>query len=169
MESNENPRPIQTNLDLIAEFERDAQRRRTLSQRVSDWMMRGIGTIAFLGSQLIGLAIWVVVNLGPLGIQPFDPFPYGVLTLVFSAEGVFLAILVLISQNRMSADANRRAHLDLQMSLLTEQTSTKTLEMLRRISTQLGLAASDQEVDELAARTDVKRVMHELERHLPKS
>ena len=66
-------------------------------------------------------------------LPPFDPFPFGILTLIVSTEGVLLAIIILISQNRMIRQADRRAHLDLQINLLAEQEASLILRQVRRI------------------------------------
>ena len=56
---------------------------------------------------------WIAINIGIIsGLTPFDPFPFGLLTLIVSTEGVLLALIILISQNRMIRQADRRSHLD---------------------------------------------------------
>jgi len=65
---------------------------------------------------VIIVAGWIAANLNLIpGVRAFDPFPFGILALFVSSESVFLTIFVLISQNRMSRQAERRAHLDLQV------------------------------------------------------
>ena len=65
---------------------------------------------------------------------PFDPFPFPFLTLLVSLEAIFLSMFVLMSQNRMSRQADKRAHLDLQIDLLAEQELTTILRMLRALA-----------------------------------
>ena len=61
---------------------------------------------------------WIVWNLGWIpGLPPFDP-TFVVLAMVASVEAIFLSTFVLITQNRMAAMADKRADLDLQVSLL---------------------------------------------------
>ena len=84
--------------------------------------------------QILIVLVWIAINLNALpGIKPFDPFPFGVLAAVVSSESVVLTILVLISQNRMTRQAERRSHLDLQVSMLAEQELTTMLEMQRKM------------------------------------
>jgi uncharacterized membrane protein len=65
---------------------------------------------AFIGA-------WAVLNLGLVpGVEPFDPWPFGLLGVIFSLEGVLIAAFVLMKQNRMSVRDEERAHLDLQVS-----------------------------------------------------
>jgi uncharacterized membrane protein len=135
--------PTRTNVAEIARLEEDALRQRTTGERVSAAITRRVGTVAFVALQLAGFAGWFAVNLGLVpGAPVFDPFPFGILTLVVSAEGVFLALFILISQNRMSRLADRRTHLDLQVSLLAEQELTLMLRLQTRICDHLGIDAT---------------------------
>jgi uncharacterized membrane protein len=70
-------------------------------------------------------------------ITEFDPFPFGLLTMIVSLEAIFLSTFVLISQNRMSALSEKRAELDLQVNMLAEQKAAKTLELLEHVAQQL--------------------------------
>ena len=80
-------------------------------------------------------------------MKPFDPFPYAFLTLVVSLEAIFLSLFILMSQNRAALHADRRAHLDLQINLLAEHESTKTLELLKALCEHHGLACSQDPED----------------------
>jgi uncharacterized membrane protein len=82
-------------------------------------------------------------------------------------EAILLSIFVLINQNRLTRQADRRAHLDLQVNLLAEQESTRTLELLQRITEHLGISRTDDDC-ELATRTNVEEVVSTLDRTLPK-
>ena len=164
--------PAKSNVELIGALERQARASRSVTERISDAIVRITGNFMFVLVHLAVFSTWIVVNLGLLpGVTPFDPFPFGILTLIVSGEGVFLAIFVLISQNRMMRDSDRRAHLDLQMSLLTEQSSAKALELLQDIARHLGIdrGQNDPEVQQLAQRTDVRELASELDRCLPKA
>jgi uncharacterized membrane protein len=103
-------------------------------------------------------------------VTPFDPFPFGVLTLMVSTEGVLLALIILISQNRMIRQADRRAHLDLQIGLLAEQESTPLLHTLQRMARHLGLPEDSREAEsqKLVRQTNIKDMMRSLKEHLPK-
>jgi uncharacterized membrane protein len=73
---------------------------------------------------VILVTAWSRVNLGLIpGVKAFDPFPFGILSLFVASESVFLTILVLISQNRMSPQAERRSRLDLQVGMITKLAS----------------------------------------------
>jgi uncharacterized membrane protein len=157
------------NVRTIADLERAAIRRRTLTERVSDGFTRIIGSLPFLAAHLLGLLAWFAVNLQLVpGLYPFDPFPFGILTLLVSTEGVLLAIFVLISQNRMTRQSNQRAHLNLQISLLAEQETTKLLQEMRRLAERLGVGeAGDDEAQRLSERTHLETLAEKLEKSLP--
>src|SRR4030095_8447065 len=104
------------------------------------------------------------------GIEPFDPYPFNLLTMIVSLEAIFITIGVLISQNRMARQADRRAHLDLQINLLAEQESTAPLRLLARIAERLGIEpehAVTKEQAQLEAETDIKQLVTELDKKLP--
>jgi uncharacterized membrane protein len=101
------------------------------------------------------------------GWRPIDPFPFSFLTLVVSLEAIFLTLFVLISQNNLTRQSERRAHLDLQINLLAEQESTKTVELLERIARQLHLPVPADCESELAAPTDIREVVSALDSVLP--
>ena len=89
------------------------------------------------------------------------------MTMIVSMEGVILAVFVLITQNRMSRQSDRRDHLDLQVDLLAEQEMTMVLRMLSRISERLGVSADDREQNatrQLMEDTNIYQLMEELRR-----
>jgi uncharacterized membrane protein len=162
--------PTEFNIAAIAKLEEDALSRRTPTERASDAITKFAGSVAFLILHLILVSSWTIVNLGFVpGLKPFDPFPFGVLSLVVSSEAVFLTIFVLISQNRMARQAEKRAHLDLQVSMLAEQELTTMLQMQQKICQHLGVNVVDekQEVKDFARATDVHQLARELEQKLP--
>ena len=162
--------PTQYNIDAIAKLEHDAFNRRTLTERASDIMMKVVGNIGFLLAQLILISGWCLVNLHVIpGLKAFDPFPFGVLALVVSSESVFLTVFVLISQNRMARQSDRRSHLDLQVGMLSEQELTTILQMLQKLCQHVGVNvdSSKQEVQSFSTTTDVHKLASELEDKLP--
>jgi uncharacterized membrane protein len=162
--------PTQYNIEAIARLEHDALNRRTLTERVSDIIMKVVGHIGFLLAQLILISGWCLVNLHILpGLKAFDPFPFGVLALVVSSESVFLTVFVLISQSRLARQSERRSHLDLQVGMLSEQELTTILQMLQKLCQHVGMNvdSSKQEVQSFSKTTDVHKLASELEDKLP--
>ena len=73
---------------------------RTGVERVADWMTQHASSTKFLIFHIIWFSSWVIWNSGLLPVEPFDPYPFGFLTLVVSLEAIFLSIFVLMTQNR---------------------------------------------------------------------
>lgn len=159
------------NIEKIADLEIEQLGRRTLSERIGDRLVALAGTGMFAVLHLVWFAVWIVINSGVVhGVPVFDPYPFNFLTMAVSLEAIFIAIGVLISQNRMARQADRRAHLDLQINLLAEQESTATLRLLGRIAERLGLEpeqAVKKEQATLEAETDIKALVTELDKKLP--
>ena len=132
---------------------------RSLGERVSDVITRFIGTMSFVVFHLLLFGVWFVVNLGWTPLKPFDPFPFGILTLIVSSEEI-LAIFVLVSQNRMGRQANQRAHLNLQIDLLAEQETTQLLQRVQRLLDHFGIEA-DRTVETLSQETQVEALVGE--------
>ena len=91
---------------------------------------------------------WILLNTGWLGMKAFDLSSNDFLTMIVSLEAIFLSTFVLISQNRLSEEADRRGDLDLHIGLLTEAELTKVLKMLHSVTDKLGIEHDD--ADELA-------------------
>jgi uncharacterized membrane protein len=160
---------IERNVRLVAELEEQALAGRSPGEKLGDAASRLIGSMPFVVFHLVWFAAWIVLNLGVIpGIEPFDEFPFGLLTLVVSLEAIFLSLFLLISQNRMTRQADKRAHLDLQINLLAEAETTKILRMLERIADKVGVEMEAEEAD-LDQPTDIARLATRVEKHIPES
>src|ERR1700682_2861658 len=162
--------PTQYNINVIAQLEHDALGRRTATERVSDVITKLVGNMGFLVARVILIFVWSLVNLHAIpGLKAFDPFPFGVLALIVSSESVFLTICVLIRQNRMARQSERRSHLDLQVGMLADQELTTILQMLQKLCQHMGVNvdSSKQEVQSFSNTTDVHKLASELQDKLP--
>ena len=162
--------PTKFNIQAIAKLEHEALSRRSTTERASDAVTKFIGSIAFLLLQILLVLGWSAANLNFIpGVKPFDPFPFGILALVISSESVVLTIFVLISQNRMTRQAERRSHLDLQVGMLSEQELTTMLHMQQKICQRLGIdvESAKHELKGFSDATDVSKLASELEDNLP--
>ena len=162
--------PTHLNIDAIAKLEHEALLRRTLTERASDAITKFIGSTAFLLLQVLLVLTWSAINLGLIPrVRAFDPFPFGILALVISSESVVLTIFVLISQNRMARQAEKRSHLDLQVGMLAEQELTAVLQMQHKICQRLGIdvESSKHELKGFSDATDVTKLANDLEDKLP--
>ena len=107
--------------------------------------------------------LWVAWNTRLLGLPVFDPFPFGLLTMIVSLEAIFLSIFVLMSQKRESAIAELREELSLQVSLRVEEEITKTLQLVAGLYTRLGhQVAQDPELLAMIQPLDVDALEREL-------
>ncbi len=156
---------IERNIRTIIALRRKADKERSLQDRIADVITDFSGRTVFVYLHLIWFVAWILVNEGYYGVQPFDPFPYGLLTMIVSLEAIFLSTFVLISQNRLSQEADRRADLDLHIGLLTEHELTRALKMLDAIQHKLGIAHDDDhELADLEMETKPEDVLAEIER-----
>ena len=139
---------IERNIRTIIHLRTKAARERSLQGRIADAITSFSGRMIFAYVHIVWFGIWILLNTGRFGMRPFDPFPYGLLTMVVSLEAIFLATFVLISQNRLSEETEYRADLALHIGLLTEHELTRVLQMLDAIQDKLGIV--DHENSELA-------------------
>ncbi len=156
---------IERYIRTIINLRLKAARERTLQDRIADAVTGFSGHMLFVYVHIAWFAIWLILNTGRLGIRPFDPFPYGLLTMIVSLEAIFLSTFVLISQNRMSEQAEHRADLDLHIDLLAEYELTRVLQMLDAIQGKMGIENDqDLELTELESETKPEEVLAEIER-----
>ncbi len=149
-----------TNLDAVAELQRQVLEEGGPAQRVAERIATFAGSMRFVLLHLIAFAVWVVINTGHAGIRPFDPYPFILLSLIVSCEAVLISTFVLIKQNAMSRAADARDHLNLQIDLLSEREATKILQLQRLICERMGIreAMEDEEARDLSAATAVDRI-----------
>ena len=158
---------VAQNVATVAALEAATLEQRTAAERIANGITRVAGTPAFALAHVGFFGVWMAGNTGLVpGRSVFDPYPFSFLTLIVSLEAIFLSIFVLVSQNRLTRQADRLAHLDLQVNLLAEQESTRTLELLHRITDHLGISRTEDDGD-LAKPTRVQDVVSTMERALP--
>ena len=150
---------IVSNVEQLVRVEARDRVKLGTSEHLADAMTAFSGSMMFVWLHAVWFAIWVAVNLGWLGLPAFDEFPFGLLTMVVSLEAIFLSTFVLISENRQSQQADRRAKVDLQLNMIAEQEITKLVEMVARVHEHLGLKDPDEKsVREMQRPTRVEEV-----------
>ncbi len=92
----------------------------TISQRIADTIAEFSGTVAFLMINVVWFGTWLLWNDPWVTGAPFDPFPFGLLTMIVSLEAIFLSIFVLISQNRQASKDRIAAEIDHQVNTKAE-------------------------------------------------
>jgi len=138
-------------------------RDRTWIEAVAEWLNERASSSAFLVLHVAWFVVWVLWNTGMLWLAPFDPFPFGLLTMVVSLEAIFLSIFVLMAQKRESAIAELREEMSLQVGLRLEEEVTKTLQLVAGLYTRLGhKVAEDAELHAMLQPLDVAAIEREL-------
>jgi uncharacterized membrane protein len=156
---------IERYIRTIIHLRMKAARERTFEDRIADVITAFSGRMLFVYVHVAWFCAWILLNTGYFGVPPFDPFPYGLLTMIVSLEAIFLSTFVLISQNRMGQQAEHRADLDLHIDLLTEYELTRVLQMLDAIQDRLGIENDqDTELRDLEQETEPEEVLAEIER-----
>ena len=154
---------IERNIDTMAEVRAAEQAHATLQDRLADGLTRFSGNMWFVYVHVVWFGWWIAQNEGWVGHWRFDPFPFGLLTLIVSLEAIFLATFVLISQNRAAVVADMRADLDLQIDLLAEYQVTQLLLLIRGVGEKVGVDnCSTQELQELSRPVAVGEIINEL-------
>jgi uncharacterized membrane protein len=152
--------PLIRNVEEIVALEQRERLQMGINERIANWLAAFSGSMPFVWLHALWFGFWIVINKGLLGLPKFDPFPFGLLTMVVSLEAIFLSTFVLIAQNRQALQADRRAKVDVQVNALAEQEITKLIEMVEAIQKQIGMPSSpDAELLALKQRTDLGQVM----------
>jgi uncharacterized membrane protein len=160
--------PAEQNIRAVARLEQNARLKRSMAACVSDFITHFAGTPWSLGFHGIWFTIWLGINTGLTRWKIFDPFPFSLLTSIVSLEAIFLTLFVLASQNRLTREADTRAHLDLQVNLLSEQEMTLVLRMLKELCERFELTATthSDEFQALIKRTDVGTLAERVEQKI---
>jgi uncharacterized membrane protein len=102
-------------------------------QRVADWIAWFSGSMPFLLVNAVWFITWISLNTLHLGIPAFDPYPFGLLTMIVSLEAIFLSCFVLVSQNRQSEKDRVRADIEYEVNVKAELEVTHLHEKTDRI------------------------------------
>ena len=92
----------------------------SILQKVADWIAWFSGSMQFLIINALIFILWIAVNIFPFGIEQFDPFPFGLLTMIVSLEAIFLSCFVLIAQNRQSEKDHIRSDIEYEVNIKAE-------------------------------------------------
>ena len=107
-------------------------------QVAANWLTNLASSTGFFVFHVLGFAAWLLWNAEFSPLPKFDPFPFGLLTMIVSLEAIFLSIFVLMTQGRESRIGELREELTLQVNLRIEEEVTKTLHLVAGLYTRLG-------------------------------
>jgi uncharacterized membrane protein len=152
------------NIETLRERRRRDESQATVQERLAHAVTRFTGSMVFVYLHLALFGFWIVANLGWIpGVPRWDE-SFGILAMWASVEAIFLSTFVLISQNRMQGTADKRADLDLQISLLAEHEITKLATLVTAIADRLGVHAGvDEELEEIKQDVAPDAVLDEIE------
>jgi uncharacterized membrane protein len=164
------PRPpglstvLARNIHALNERRRQEEKQATAQEKIADAITRFTGTMLFVYIHLAIFGFWIIANLGWIpGVPRWDE-SFVVLAMWASVEAIFLSTFVLISQNRMQAAADKRADLDLQISLLAEHEITKLVTLTTAIADRFGVRIEDEEeLQEIQQNVAPEAVLDEIE------
>jgi uncharacterized membrane protein len=156
------------NIQTLNERRRQEEAEATIQERTAEAITRFTGSMPFVYLHLAIFGFWIVANLGWVPGVPIWDESSVVLAMWASVEAIFLSTFVLISQNRMAAAADKRADLDLQISLLAEHEVTKLAALVSAIAQRLGVRTDvDAEVGEIMQDVAPEAVLDEIEATQP--
>lgn len=89
-------------------------------QKVADVIAWFSGSMPFLILNAAWFVVWISLNVFSFGFKPFDPFPFGLLTMIVSLEAIFLSCFVLVSQNRQAEKDRVRADIEYEVNIKAE-------------------------------------------------
>ncbi|MFI6661122.1 DUF1003 domain-containing protein [Streptomyces sp. NPDC050523] len=96
-------------------------RMRGSQDKIADAITAFAGTMTFVYLHAVWFTVWIVCNEGVVGGRAiWDPYPFGLLTMIVSLEAIFLSTFVMVSQNRQAARENVRADLDFETNVRSE-------------------------------------------------
>lgn len=147
----------------MRELEELAVAEPSFADRTASFVARFAGSIHFVWIRAVFVIAWIVVNSLP-GLPRWDPYPFTLLTMWASLEAIFIASFILIAQNYAMRLGERRAQLDLQVNLLAEQETTKTLKLLEAVARKVGAQCGDDpEVAALAEATRLETLARQID------
>jgi uncharacterized membrane protein len=152
------------NIHTLKERRQREEAQATVQERLAEAITRFTGSMPFVYIHLALFGFWIIANLGVIpGVPIWDP-SFVILAMWASVEAIFLSTFVLISQNRMAAAADKRANLDLQISLLAEHEVTKLATLVAAIAERLDVRTEiEGEIEEIAQDVAPEAVLDEIE------
>lgn len=89
--------------------------------RIADAVAGFAGSVPFVIIHGVFFTVWIVLNLSIIpGVEAFDPFPFGLLTMAVSLEAIFLSVFVLLAQNLQAAKERVRSDVEYEINLKAE-------------------------------------------------
>lgn len=119
---------------VVRNVNQQFEEKSTLTQKIADKITETVGSISFALWHTALFTLWILINLKiiPL-IKPFDPYPFGLLTMIVSLEAIFLSVFVLISQNRQAMKDRLMSNNDYYVNLKTENELRRLSDTIKEV------------------------------------
>ena len=154
---------VERNVRSLVARRQQLEQQKDFQQRIADTITCFTGSMRFVYIHAVIYGTWIIINLPVTPTPKFDP-NFVILAMVASVEAIFLTTFVLMTQNRMGQEAERRAELDLQISLLAEHEVTRLITLVKAIGEKLDIEASkDPELPELQQDIEPEKVLDVME------
>jgi uncharacterized membrane protein len=155
---------VERNIAALLERRKHEEALKPKEVKVADVITRFTGSMLFVYLHIVLFGVWIIWNAGLLGLQKFDP-SFVVLAMFASVEAIFLSTFVLISQNRMNEQADKRAELNLQVSLLAEHEVTRLISLVSAMAKKMEIEHDfHDELNELSKDVHPEKVMETMEK-----
>lgn len=154
--------------EVIKSFKAKEDAKRSGPEKFADALTARLGSVWFLGLNAVWFFVWIMINTNLVpGVKAFDPFPFGLLTMIVSLEAIFLAIIVLVSQNRDARVAELREEVELQLNTLSEGEVTKLIKMTAMLLEKQGIKIdNDTELKEMLKPFDSDKVEKQIKKEI---
>jgi uncharacterized membrane protein len=155
---------LRRNIDALRRRREQEEAHASAEERLAGAITRFSGSMRFVYVHVALYGFWIVANLGWIpALGAWDP-TFVVLAMIASVEAIFLSTFILITQNHMAAAADRRAELDVQISLLAEAEITKLVELVSEIAARMDVpAAEHDEIEEMKRQVAPEAVLDAIE------
>jgi len=154
---------VERNIEALVKKRLHEEKAKSFEDTIADKVTRFTGSMLFVYIHLALFGVWIIWNTGLVGLKPFDP-SFVILAMEASVEAIFLSTFVLISQNRSNALADKRADLDLHVSLLAEHEITRLLTLVRAMAQKMEIDEAEMpEINELVKDVKPEKVLDTIE------
>jgi uncharacterized membrane protein len=155
---------LERNIEALINRRRQEESKASRQQKAADVITNFTGSMLFVYLHLALFGFWILANLHWFpGVPAWDE-SFVVLAMLASVEAIFLSTFVLISQNRMAAEADKRANLDLQINLLAEHELTKIAQLLQQVARKLQVEPdAERELNEVVHDIAPERILDRIE------
>ena len=155
---------LERNIHALNERRSREEKQATAQEKLAEAITRFTGSMLFVYIHLAIFGFWIIANLGWVPVVRKWDESFVVLAMWASVEAIFLSTFVLISQNRMQAAADKRADLDLQISLLAEHEVTKLVTLVSAMAERMGVRTEvDKELGDITQDVAPEAVLDEIE------